>query len=46
MSIKTFLFHYLPDVLYCKEANYIKQQWFCYRWIKRHIKMYNMMILS
>lgn len=38
MSIKTFLFHYLPDVLYCKEANYIKQQWFCYRWIKRHIK--------
>lgn len=45
MSIKEFLFRYSPNVLYCKEANYIKQQWFCYKWISKHLEWSNKNIL-
>lgn len=37
MNLENIIFRYLPDFLYNKETNYVKQQWFCYKWVKRHI---------
>lgn len=37
MNLEWTLFRYLPNILYNKETNYVKQQWFCYKWIKKHI---------
>lgn len=38
MNLGGFIFRYLPNLLYNKETNYVKQQWFCYKWVKRHIE--------
>lgn len=37
MNLEWLLFRYIPNVIYNKETNYVKQQWFCYRWVKKHI---------
>lgn len=37
MNLENIIFRYLPDFLYNRETNYVKQQWFCYKWVQRHI---------
>lgn len=31
-------FHALPDILFYKRLNTVKQEYFCYNWIKRHLE--------
>lgn len=38
MNITQLLFRWLPDFLYFGELNLTKQQWFFYKWVKRHLK--------
>lgn len=38
MNITQFVFRWLPDFLYFGELNLTKQQWFFYKWVKRHLK--------
>ena len=37
MNINNYVFRFLPNILYCREDNYVKQQWFCYKWVTRHL---------
>lgn len=37
MNITQFIFRWLPDFLYFRELNLTKQQWFFYKWVKRHL---------
>lgn len=37
MNLKKFLFRYAPNFIYFRKANYVRQQWFCYKWIKKHL---------
>lgn len=38
MNIVQLIFRWLPDFLYFRELNLTKQQWFFYKWVKRHLK--------
>lgn len=38
MNITQMIFRWLPDVLYFKELNLMKQNWFFYNWVKRHLQ--------
>lgn len=37
MNIEKIIFRYLPNLLYNKEVNYVKQQWVCYKWVVKHL---------
>lgn len=38
MNLEYYIFRYLPNILYCGDTNYVKQQWFCYKWVRKHLK--------
>ena len=37
--IRKLQFRYLPCLIYLRKANSVKHHWFCYTWIKNHIKL-------
>ena len=36
MNIIQFVFRWLPDFLYFRELNLMKQHWLFYKWVKYH----------